>query len=97
MMAITVRFEPSGQALSVPSGTSLLEAARRVGLPVASSCGENGVCARCGMEVLAGSAELPSETPQEMEIKLRNRIDPRLRLSCRVEVRAAITATAPYW
>ena len=38
-----------------------------------------------------------SETDRERDIKHRNRIDPHLRLSCRVIVAADLTVTAPYW
>jgi len=81
----------------VPAGTSLLEAARLAELPVASSCGADGVCGRCGLEVLSGAEALAQETEQEREIKRRNRIDVRLRLACRVAVCRDLTVTAPYW
>jgi ferredoxin len=92
-----VRFEPSQRCVRVPAGTSLLEAARRADLPVASSCGADGVCARCGVEILIGADSLESETDREREIKLRNRIDPQLRLSCRITVSGDMTVTAPNW
>ena len=92
-----VRFEPSALVARVASGTTLLEAARSVGLPVASACGADGVCARCGMRILAGADSLGAETESEISIKQRNRIDRELRLSCRVRVTAPLTATASYW
>ena len=81
----------------VAAGTTLLEAARSVGLPVASACGADGVCARCGMRILEGESAIERETPREAEIKRRNRVDAELRLACRVRVDGALTATAPYW
>jgi ferredoxin len=92
-----VRFEPSGKTVRVRAGTSLLDAARQAELPVAASCGADGVCARCGLEVLAGADSLPPETPRERDIKQRNRVDAKLRLSCRVRVEADLSVTAPYW
>jgi ferredoxin len=92
-----VRFEPSALVARVPSGTTLLEAARSVGLPVASACGADGVCARCGMQILAGAESLGAETEREVTIKQRNRIDAELRLACRVRITAPLTATASYW
>lgn len=79
------------------AGTSLLEAARDAGLPVASACGAEAVCARCGLEILAAAAPVDDESPREREIKQRNRIDPKLRLACRVRVASDLTVTAPYW
>lgn len=92
-----VRFEPSGRVARVASGTTLLEAARSIGLPVASACGAEGVCARCGMLILDGASALPPETAREIEIKERNRIDTELRLSCRIRVAAPLRASATYW
>jgi ferredoxin len=94
---IEIRFEPSHRSVRVSPGTSLLEAARRAQLPIASACGADGVCARCGLLILAGEASLPQETERERAIKSQNRIDPKLRLACRVAVVSELTATAPYW
>jgi 2Fe-2S ferredoxin len=92
-----VRFEPSGRSVVVEAGTSALEAARRAGLPVASSCGADGVCGRCGLRVLACAVPPAPEAERERDIKQRNRIDPVLRLSCRLQVECDLTLTAPYW
>ena len=81
----------------MPAGTSLLEAAREAGLPVASACGAEAVCARCGLEIVEGGALVEVETAREREIKARNRIDPKLRLACRVRVASDLSVTAPYW
>lgn len=81
----------------MPDGTTLLEAARRAGLPVASACGAGGLCARCGLEIVEGLDSLPGESPLEREAKARNRIDPRLRLACQVHPTSDLVVTAPYW
>ena len=81
----------------VPSGTTLLEAARRAGLPVASACGADGVCGRCGLQVLEGGESLAAESDGEARIKRDNRVDPALRLSCRTLLAADLVVTAPYW
>ena len=96
-MEFRVCFEPSNKSVVVPAGTSLLEAARRVGLPVASSCGADGVCGRCGLVILASDDRVADESAREREIKQRNRIDPQLRLSCRIAVETNLRVTAPYW
>jgi len=92
-----VVFEPSGRRIRVPAGTSLLEAARRAGLPVASACGAGGLCARCGLRILSGGEGLPNESGAEESVKRANRVDPRLRLACQVALRSDLTVTAPYW
>ena len=76
---------------------TLLEATRAAGLPIASACGENGACARCGLEIVAGGTALEAESARERRIKERNRIEPALRLACRVHPRADVTVRAGYW
>jgi len=93
----TVRFEPSGIEITVATGSTLLEAARSASLPVASACDQQFTCGRCGMNILSGDQAVAAESKREAEIKRRNRIDPELRLSCVVRVRADMTVTAPYW
>ena len=92
-----VRFRPSGRALRVERGTTLLEAARRAGLPMASACGADGLCARCGVRVLAGAEALSPTTEAEERQKRRNRIDPALRLACRARALGDVELTAGYW
>jgi len=92
-----VRFEPSGRRVRVTAGTTLLAAARGAGLPVASACGAEGLCARCGVRILDAAAPVEAETSREAEVKQRNRIDPELRLACRVQVSSDLAVTATYW
>lgn len=51
-----VRLARSGAAIEVPAGTTILEALRRAGRHVPSSC-EAGTCGTCRTGLLAGAAE----------------------------------------
>jgi len=81
----------------VAAGSSLLEAARRAGLPVASACGGEALCGRCGVSVLAGASALPLEDEPEARAKRRNRVPAERRLACRVVVSSDLEVTASYW
>jgi len=81
----------------VPAGTPLIDAARRAALPIASACGGDGLCARCGVEILASAGPVAEETPAESAAKRRNRIAPGLRLACRLRVASDLSVSAPYW
>jgi len=84
--------------LEIEAGeTTLLEATRAVGLPIASACGENGACARCGLEILEGSDAIEAPSAREVRIKERNRIESHLRLACRVRPSGDVTVRAAYW
>jgi ferredoxin len=91
----SVRFEPSGRRVAVPAGSTILAAARKAGLPLARGCGAEGLCGRCGVRILGGAVD--PESAGESAAKGRNRIDPALRLACRVRVRDEVTVTAAYW
>jgi ferredoxin len=96
-MECVIRFVPAEREVRVPSGTSLLEAARLAGLPVARSCVGEATCARCGLQILAGGEALPPESEGERRVKQRNRIDAELRLACQLRLDRDLTVTAPYW
>ncbi len=81
----------------MPRGTTLLDAARGAGLPMASACGADGLCARCGLRVHAGAGNLSPEGEAETRVKHRNRIDLALRLACRAAVRGDVEVSASYW
>ena len=81
----------------VADGATLLEAAHAAGLPIASACSGAALCARCGLDVLAGGERLDPERPDERLQKARNRVPAEHRLACRAGVHGAVTATATYW
>ena len=91
----TLRLEPKGLAIEVRKGTLLIDAIRSAGLPVARSCGDDLICALCGVRVLKGSVS--REKPVERESKRRNRIDPELRLSCALRVQDDLVVSTDYW
>ena len=49
-----VLFMPSGRRGRFPAGTTVLEAARQLGVYVESVCGGRGICGRCQIEVQEG-------------------------------------------
>jgi ferredoxin len=81
----------------VPSGTTLLEAVRSAGLPIASACDASALCGRCGVRVLAGAETLADESAAETKAKRRNRVEDELRLACRVQLEGDLEITASYW
>jgi 2Fe-2S ferredoxin len=92
-----VRFQPSGRHVDVPAGSVLLDAVLAAGLPIARSCGADGLCGRCGVRALSDAEGLSGETSDEHEVKRRNRLEPELRLACRARVLGDVEVTATYW
>jgi uncharacterized 2Fe-2S/4Fe-4S cluster protein (DUF4445 family) len=94
---VIVAFEPSGARIAVPAGSTLLDAARAVALPVARACGEDGICGRCALRVIAGADHLEAESADDAAVRRRNRVEDGARLACRTRVRGDVVVTASYW
>ncbi|MBL8700743.1 MAG: DUF4445 domain-containing protein [Alphaproteobacteria bacterium] len=52
---VFVAFMPAGKRGRVPAGTSVLDAARGLGVDLDSVCGGRGICGRCQVQVSEGS------------------------------------------
>lgn len=74
-----------------------MEAITQAGLPVGSSCGGQGVCGKCFVQVLEGMENI--STPSELEKKLLARDDhgDHIRISCQSQILGSITVTTTYW
>jgi ferredoxin len=81
----------------VPEGTSLLDAARGAGLPIARACTGRGLCGRCDLEILDGAGWLSPEAEDERETRERDHLPAGHRLSCQARVRGPVLATTGYW
>ena len=93
-----VRFEPFGRQVDVPRGRRLYDLATQLKLPLAASCGGEGICGRCGVRVYpSGQEALSPERPAETARKTANRIDPGLRLACLTVARGDVVVTTDYW
>ncbi|MEN0058473.1 MAG: 2Fe-2S iron-sulfur cluster-binding protein [Bdellovibrio sp.] len=90
-------FAKKATSLQVPVGANLMKSLLAAGLPVASSCDGEGVCAKCRIFILQGSENLSPETPLEQFLKETNSLPSHTRISCQTEVLGDITIDASYW
>jgi adenylate cyclase len=74
----------SGQRVSVPKGTSVLEASRIGGIPHFSACGGRGRCSTCRIRVTEGLKQLPPVAAVEATTLLRIHAAPDVRLACQL-------------
>lgn len=83
----TIRFIDQGIDVEVPIGTSLLEAAQKVGAPEGSACGGVCACSTCHVYVEKGG-ELLSEADEDEEDILDKAFDVRMssRLGCQSKI-----------
>lgn len=84
----SVRFEPSGTASVVSSGSDLLEAARRAGIRLASNCNGQGDCGECVVMVLEG--QVSPVTQEERECLTAAEVKDGYRLACCTRVYSAL-------
>ncbi len=93
-MSYTVDFEPVGRRGTCPAGGTLLDAARALGVDLASVCGGNGSCGRCRVQLVAGTltpvtlTEEGELTPEELEQGYRLACLAEPLSDCRVHVPA---------
>ena len=101
----TVIFTPAGVQITVSVGTTVLDAARSVGVDLDSTCGGRALCGRCqivpslgefakwGVRSTGGS--LSAWTSNEESYKGRRRIEPGSRLGCQATVQADVVVDIP--
>jgi 2Fe-2S ferredoxin len=90
-----IQFRPSGREIDVKRGTLLIEAIREAGLPIASPCGDDLICGKCGVRIVEG--RVGRQAPVERNAKERNRVPDGQRLACAIRVRDDLVVTADYW
>jgi len=95
---LTVDFEPLGRRARVAPGTTLLEAARQVGVELNAVCGGTGTCGTCRVRVVAGQVTPPPPPPPgggkggEAE---RDALAEGLRLACQTRVLSDVRVDVP--
>ena len=101
-----VVFTPSGRRGSFPLGTPVLEAARELGVDIASICGGRGLCGRC--QVLCSEGDFPKHGIVSRQEHLspftatersygdrRKPLAPGRRLSCQATVQGNLVIDVP--
>src|SRR5271169_766787 len=104
-MEHTIIFQPSGRRGQVPEGTTILEAARLLGVGIEAVCGEQLVCGKCRVKVMNGSFPKEGITSSmdhlsdldEKEIKVLKRkdSDENIRLACSTRIQGDVLVFVP--
>jgi uncharacterized 2Fe-2S/4Fe-4S cluster protein (DUF4445 family) len=100
-----VAFAPSGRRGFVATGTSALEAARRLGADLDSVCGGRGICGRCQVEVSTGAHAKLGITVDESCVSAFNEVEQRYadkrglkpgrRLGCQTRILGHVVLDVP--
>ena len=104
-MEHTIIFQPSGRRASVPEGTTVLDAARKLGVGIEAVCGEHMVCGKCRVKVMEGEfpkegisssmANLSTMAEDEKEILEKKGIEDDTRLACSAAVLGDVLIFVP--
>ena len=104
-MDYTIIFQPSGRRGQVPEGTTILDAARRLGVGIEAVCGEQLVCGKCRVRVMEGNFPKEGITSSmshvsgldEKEIKVLKRKDAEehVRLACSTKILGDVLVFVP--
>ena len=76
---------------------TVLDVARRAGVPIGNSCGAIGVCARCRVRAVTGAENLTVATAIESQIAGRRKLEADERLACQAVVCGDCDITTTYW
>ena len=82
----SITFLPEGKHLDIKSGSTVLDATRKMGIDIQAPCGDLGLCGRCKIVLGKGKnlAELPTET--EKKILSTKELNDSYRLACQCKV-----------
>jgi ferredoxin len=97
MPRVTFQRQGGARVVTVAIGQDLLRAALGAGLPLASSCGGEGACKACRVEVLAGASALSPPTERERRALESAGAAPTERLACAAQLFGDVTVTTSYW
>ena len=92
-----VTFTPLGRSSAARDDETLLDVARRAGVPLGNACGGVGVCARCRVRVLAGAENLTPATSIESRFGSARGFDSGERMACQAVVTGSCEVTTTYW
>ncbi len=92
-----VRFIPSGKVSFAREGTTIWTAALEGGMPLASSCGGEGVCRACRVRVIDGAEHLTQPDPLERAAAQKDGFRADERLACLARIQGPVVITTSYW
>ena len=88
-----VLFQPSGRRGQVAAGSTVLGAARALGVDIDSTCGGRAICGRCQVSVVSGEVSPPTAAEKKYA-SLRGLKDGR-RLACQARCLGDVTIDVP--
>ncbi len=93
-MSFEVDFEPIGRRVRCAAGATILDAAQRAGVMLASICGGEGTCGRCVVRVMQGQVSPPVSSFEE-DVLGQEDVAAGWRLACRTTIGSDVRVHVP--
>jgi uncharacterized 2Fe-2S/4Fe-4S cluster protein (DUF4445 family) len=91
-----VLFAPSGKRGRFPEGTTILAAARILGVDLDSVCGGRGICGRCQIVIAPGHSGVSPQGATELRyLEKRGHLKPGRRLGCQSQICGDLVVDVP--
>ncbi len=88
-----VKFLPEGKRVTVPDGTTLMAAAIKGEVDIATICGGKSFCGKCLVELIEG--ELSPITDVELKRIPQEKVKKGYRFACQAQVKGNVTIRVP--
>jgi len=92
-----ITFLPEGKPLDIKSGSTILDATRKMGIDIQAPCGDLGLCGRC--KIILGEGKNLAEPPTKTEKKNFSTKELndgyRLACQCKVSEQGLLSVTVP--
>ena len=92
---ITVIFQPDGKHGKVGYGITILEAARKLGVDLASVCGGKSLCGKCKVIIKTGKENLGKPIIAERKLLSKEELREGYRLACVTKIRGNLIIIVP--
>ena len=95
-MAI-ISFSKNRASITVANDVNLMKSLLDNGVPVASSCSGEGVCAKCRVKIILGKDNLSTPNLVEADLVEIHDLNSNERISCQTRITGDITIDTNYW
>ena len=98
---VRILFTPSGRQGQVTSGTTVLDAARNLGVDLDSICGGRGICGRCQIQLGSSKSialdvsKISKPGPTELKYRGKRPLDKGNRLGCSAQILGDVVINVP--
>jgi len=90
-----VVFQPYGKRIRIALGKTLMDAAKILGVDLASICGSRGTCGKCKVKIESKTDTVGKLTPSELRHLSKDEIDESYRLACQAPILGKVIVSVP--